>query len=165
MIHSLLLLAAAATTPPAPQPLATARGAFFALSVADVDATAAWYQEKLGLKVIMRPPAQGGVRMIALGGGGLLVELIEQEGSVPLRQAAPQIDHDIKVHGMFKSGIVVDDWNGLLAGLKARGVPIAIGPFPSSPEQRANLIIRDNEGNYIQFFESRPAPSEGQAGN
>jgi len=158
MIEALLL--AVAVTTPELAPLATARGAFIALSVPDADAAAAWYSEKLGLKVIMRPPEQGGVQMIALGGGGLLVELIEQPGAAPMRQLAPQVGHDTMVHGLFKAGVIVDDWEGLVAGLKARGVPIAIGPFPASAEQRANLIIRDNNGNYLQFFSNRPAPAE-----
>jgi hypothetical protein len=42
-------------------------------------------------------------------------------------------------------------------------VPIAMGPFPRTAEQRANLIIRDNNGNYIQFVESRPADLEAKA--
>ena len=158
MIEALLL--AVAVTTPEPVPLATARGAFIALSVPDADAAAAWYSEKLGLKVIMRPPEQSGVQMIALGGGGLLVELIEQQGSAPMRQLAPQVGHDTLVHGLFKAGVIVEDWEGLVAGLKTRGVPIAIGPFPASAEQRANLIIRDNNGNYLQFFSNRPAPAE-----
>ena len=158
MIEALLLVAAAMN--PEPGPLASARGAFIALSVPDADAAAAWYSEKLGLKVVMRPAEQGGVQMIALSGGGLMVELIEQRGSSPMRQIAPQIAHDTMVHGLFKAGVIVDDWEGLVAGLKARGVPIAIGPFPASAEQRANLIIRDNNGNYIQFFSNLPAPAE-----
>jgi catechol 2,3-dioxygenase-like lactoylglutathione lyase family enzyme len=158
MIEALMLAAAAVS--PEPEPLVSARGAFIALSVPDAEAAAAWYSDKLGLKIIMRPPEQGGVQMIALGGGGLLVELIEQQGAAPIRQIAPQVGHDTMVHGLFKAGVIVEDWEGLVAGLKARGVPIAIGPFSASAEQRANLIIRDNNGNYIQFFSNRPAPAE-----
>jgi len=32
---------------------------------------------------------------------------------------------------------------------------IAIGPFPATREQRANAIIRDHAGNFIQFFGTR----------
>ena len=163
MIGILILAAATVSSEPAPPPLATIRGAFLALSVPDADAAARWYSEKLGLKIIMRPPSQGDVRMIALAGGGLMVELIEQSGAAPLSQVAPQIRHETMVLGLFKAGVFVDDWDGLVTGLKARGVPIAMGPFPATAEQRANLIIRDNNGNLIQFFESRPAPSESAA--
>jgi hypothetical protein len=56
------------------------------------------------------------------------------------------------VHGIFKAGVVVDDYDVTLATLRARGVDIAIGPFPARNGQRANFIVRDNAGNFIQFF-------------
>jgi hypothetical protein len=56
------------------------------------------------------------------------------------------------VHGYFKAGIVVDDYDTTLEALRARGVEIAMGPFPARPGQRANVIVRDNAGNLIQFF-------------
>ena len=160
---ALLLLAAAAAPNDVPSPVATARGAFYALSVPDADAAAAWYAEKLGLKVLMRPPEGNGTQVIVIGGGGLIVELIEQQGSVALKQAAPEVKHDTMVLGLFKAGVIVDNWEGLIAALKVRGVPITMGPFPRSAEQRANLIIRDNNGNYIQFVEGQPAELEAAA--
>jgi hypothetical protein len=56
------------------------------------------------------------------------------------------------VHGFFKAGIVVDDFDKTLSALKARGVEIAIGPFPARGDQRANVIVKDNAGNLIQIF-------------
>ena len=154
------LLAAAVVAVASPEPTFTTTGAFFAVSVPDVDASAAWYREKLGLKVVMQPPEIEGSRMIALEGGGLLVELIEHDGSMPRRQAAPAITRDYQMHGMFKAGIMVDEWDRLVKTLREREVPVVIGPFPATAEQRANLIIRDNDGNYIQFFGdyARPGP-------
>lgn len=159
MIAGFILAVLAAATPPT-GPLANADGAFFALSVPDADQAATWYSEKLGLKAIMKPPAQEGSEVLILGGGGLIVELIERGDAMPLRQAAPTVTHDAMVHGVFKAGVIVKDWDALLAGLKARDIPIALGPFAASAEQRANLIIRDNNGNYIQFISNRPAPAE-----
>ena len=56
-------------------------------------------------------------------------------------------------HGMFKAGVLVKDLDKTLEKLAARGVPVAFGPFPAQPNQRANAIIRDNAGNLIQLFE------------
>ena len=39
-----------------------------------------------------------------------------------------------------------------MAPRQARGAEIAFGPFPARDGQRANLIVRDNAGNLIQFF-------------
>ena len=136
-------------------PLATVRGAFIGVSVGDLDASVKWYSEKLGLSVIMRPPKIEKSTAVILQGGGLTVELMHHEDAVPLSRAAPAINRNYLVHGIFKAGIVVDDFDKTIATLRARGVQIAIGPFPATAEQRANAIIRDNAGNYIQFFGAR----------
>lgn len=147
--------AAQAQSPPSTPAFAT-RGAFFAVSVADLEASIAWYRDKLGLQVEMRPPPADGTAMALLRGGGLTVELIEDEAAVPLAEAAPTITRNYHVHGIFKAGVEVNDWDRLVATLAERGVPIAIGPFAATAEQPANLIIRDNSGNYIQFFGPSP---------
>jgi len=132
-----------------------APGAFIGVSVADLEASVRWYSEKLGLKVVMRPPKYEKSMAVILEGGGLIVELMHNEDAVPLSQAAPAITRNYLVHGIFKAGVVVQDFDKTIANLKARGIPIVIGPFPATAEQRANAIIRDNAGNYIQFFGAR----------
>ena len=39
-----------------------------------------------------------------------------------------------------------------LAILRARGVPIEVGPFPARPTRRANFAVHDNAGNVIFFL-------------
>jgi len=130
----------------------TATGAFFALSVEDLEASTKWYSEKLGLKITMQLPKQNKVAVSVLEGWGLIVELIQNDGARPLPTVAPGINDNILVHGIFKAGVIVDDLDKMIAVFKERGVEIAFGPFPSRPNQRANVIIRDNSGNLIQFF-------------
>jgi catechol 2,3-dioxygenase-like lactoylglutathione lyase family enzyme len=137
------------------RPVFETRGAFFALSVADLDASSRWYAEKLGLSVVMRPPKQDKSAVAVLEGGGLIVELLQRDDAAPLRQAAPSVSANYQVHGFIKAGVIVDDLNATLTALRARGVEIAMGPFPASKEQRANAIVRDNAGNLIQFFGAR----------
>ena len=91
--------------------------------------------------------------MTLLQGGGLTVELVHQDESVPLRNFLPEPKGALFVHGIFKVGVIVDDFDATLAALRARGVDIAIGPFTRRADQPANAIIRDNAGNYIQIFE------------
>lgn len=133
----------------------TSRGAFIGISVSDLEASVRWYTEKLGLTVVMRPPKIEKSTAVILEGGGMIVELMHHEDAVPLAAAAPAITRNYLVHGIFKAGIIVDDFDKMLETLKARGIPIAIGPFPATAEQRANAIIRDNAGNFIQFFGAR----------
>jgi catechol 2,3-dioxygenase-like lactoylglutathione lyase family enzyme len=135
-----------------PTPAFSAKGAFFALSVADLDATAKWYAEKFGMTVVMRPPKQDKSAVAVLEGGGLTVELLQRDDAVPLTKAAPSATANYQVHGFFKAGVIVDDFDKTLATLRQRGVSVAMGPFPASDTQRANVIVRDNAGNLIQFF-------------
>jgi catechol 2,3-dioxygenase-like lactoylglutathione lyase family enzyme len=135
---------------PAKPPIATTRGAFFALSVVDLEASARWYSEKLGLEVVLNVPRTDGVAVRVLEGGGLIVELIQHDDAVPAQCAETD---PVRCHGMFKVGVLVKDLDATLEKLAARGVPVAFGPFPAQANQRANAIIRDNAGNLIQIFE------------
>jgi hypothetical protein len=56
------------------------------------------------------------------------------------------------VHGLVKAGIIVDNFEDVLAAFRARRVEVAYGPFPARQKQRANVIVRDNAGNLIQVF-------------
>ena len=136
---------AQSTPPPPPGPAVVAAGSFFALSVPDLDASAKWYTEKLGLHVVMQVPRQNKTAVTVLEGGGLIVELIQHD------DARPSGD-PLLVHGVFKVGIVVEDYVSLLELLRARRVEIVLGPFPARDGQRPNLIVRDNAGNLLQFF-------------
>ena len=142
-----------ATTTGAVAPAFTTTGAFFALSVADARASARWYQDKLGLAIVLDAPKQDRNTVIALEGGGLLVELIQNDDARPLASVAPATKgNGFLVHGMVKAGVIVSDFDAALAKLRERGVPLAFGPFPARANQRANFAIRDNAGNLVQVF-------------
>ena len=149
-----LLFVISATTAQSqrPEPALMTRGAFIALSVADVDASAKWYSEKLGLTIQKRIPRNNGVAVAILEGGGLIVEILQLDAAVPLTSLSPRPASTTNVHGIFKAGVIVDDYEGALTRLRERGVQIAMGPFPASADQHANVIIRDNSGNLIQLI-------------
>src|SRR5689334_9550511 len=115
-----LLLSLASQAPPV-----AATGSFCALSVRDLAASVRWYSEKLDMHVVMSPPKQDGVAVAVLEGGGLIVELIQNDRAVPLGTAAPSVKDRLLVHGPFKTGIIVADFDRVLALLKSRGAEIA----------------------------------------
>ncbi len=133
-------------------PFEAVTGAFFALSVADMAASAEWYSEKLGLKVVTEVPKRNESAVTVLEGGGLTVELIEHDDALPLSKAAPASAGALFLHGIFKVGVVVEDFEKAVALLRSRGVEIVHGPFPARADQPANILIRDNSGNLIQLF-------------
>ena len=146
------------TNPPTHSPFTT-KGAFFALSVADLGASASWYKEKLGMNVVMELK-QEKVAVTVLEGSGLIVELIQNADALPLRKAAPSIKDAFSIHGLVKAGIIVDDFEGTMAMLKERQVEIFLGPYPAKGNQRANVIFKDNAGNLIQFFGNKVGSSQ-----
>jgi catechol 2,3-dioxygenase-like lactoylglutathione lyase family enzyme len=139
---------------PASGPVIIATNAFFALSVADIEESTRWYRDKLGLRVTMQAARTDATKAAAtiLQGGGLTVELVQHDEAVPLRKFLPEPRGALFLHGIFKVGVTVDDFDATIAALRSRGIPIVIGPFPKRADQPANAIIRDNAGNYIQIF-------------
>ena len=52
----------------------------------------------------------------------------------------------------MKAGLLVNDFDGAVAALRARGVEIIMGPYPPRETVRANLIFKDDSGNYVQVI-------------
>jgi len=128
------------------------RGAFWALSVADIKSMSEWYADKFGLHVTLDPPKANGAKAVVLEGDGLIVELIQHDSAKPRRVAAPGASEAVLLHGIMKAGVLVDDFDKTIASLRAASVPFAFGPYPARAGQRANVIVRDPEGNLIQIF-------------
>ena len=137
----------------APRPLLETSGTFVGLSVGDIEASTKWYVEKLGLRVTHDFPRTDQTRAAArmLQGGGLSVELVQQDEAKALSAVLPAGRGALYLHGIFKFGVSVNDFDATLAAVRARGIEIAIGPFAKGADQPANMIIRDNSGNYIQI--------------
>jgi catechol 2,3-dioxygenase-like lactoylglutathione lyase family enzyme len=143
------------TSPAAAGPLLTAppTGAFFALSVGDVDASAKWYQETLGLHSVRNSRSPDGrARTVLLEGFGLIVELVQHADAQPLAKAAAGIVDAYRVHGIFKIGITVADFDAVYRRVKARGVSIRADVFSDQALGLRSVIVRDADGNLIQFF-------------
>lgn len=138
-------------------PVLAVQSAFVGLSVSDMDASERWYREKLGLKVASRAARSDANKsaMVLLQGGGLTVELVRHDDAVPLGTLRTGPGGALFVHGIFKVGVFVTNYDDVLAKLRARNVPIVIGPFPDRPDQPANFMIRDNAENYIQVLRAR----------
>ena len=155
LLPVLLLLAGGPSAKAASEPLFIAKGAFFALSVADLDASAKWYAEKFGLKVVMQVPRtkDADFAVTVLSSDGLVVELLHSDSAVSLSKAAPAVKDSLHLYGIVKAGLIVDNFDKTVALLRAHNIPIKMGPFPAQNSTGLkNLIIEDNSGNLIQFF-------------
>jgi catechol 2,3-dioxygenase-like lactoylglutathione lyase family enzyme len=140
--------------PPAPQPLAgKTLGAFFALSVADVDAMSAWYRDKLGFRIASHGEAPNKIAKFAiLEAEGSILEMIQRSDAKPLAKAVPGAKGAYEVHGIFKAGFHVADLDAVHKRVKERGIPVAYDLMPAKDVDLRSFTIRDPEGNLIQFF-------------
>jgi catechol 2,3-dioxygenase-like lactoylglutathione lyase family enzyme len=128
-------------------------GGFLALSVPDLDASAKWYTEKLGLKTVKQAKSPDKLSAVTiLEGNGLSVELVWFADAVSLSKLAPELNGSHKLHGIFKSGVLVDDLDHAWKELKSRQVTVAFEPFFDATMQCRMFAIRDNNGNLLQFF-------------
>ena len=134
-------------------PFHTAVSGFVAMSVPDLELSAKWYAEKLGLKIIKQAMSADNTRGVAiLLGGGLCVELVWFADAVSLAKIAPELKGSHQMHGIFKAGIFVDDLDSAWNELRSRKVSIAFEPFFDPSMQCRMFAIRDNNRNILQFF-------------
>lgn len=129
-------------------PAFTAQGAFVAIVVTNLDASVHWYESSLGLHVVKRGksprvPAEA----VVLGGHNLFVELIHHDG-----KQLPRVDNEASLPRLLKAGVIVGqkDFDAVAAYLQKRGVETGI--FEDKELGVHSFLLRDNDGNLIQFF-------------
>jgi catechol 2,3-dioxygenase-like lactoylglutathione lyase family enzyme len=138
-----------------PAPEFQAQGAFWAIVVADIDASERWYLENLGLRRIKKGTAPNGKsETVVLGGHGIYAELVHYlQDKDPQAQAGPKDGQRLQL-GICKTGLTVSpqDFDAILHHLRQRQAAL-VGRVISDDEMGMRaFIVRDNTGNLIQFF-------------
>ena len=131
-------------------PQFTAQGAFAAFVVTDLDASLNWYQSNLGLRVIKRGTSPRVVaETVVLGGHNVFVELIHYTDRTLAKRVID--DHNPQT-GPIKVGMSLGqkDFDSVSAYLEKHGV--TIGMFEDKEMGVKTFIVKDNDGNLIQFF-------------
>lgn len=128
---------------------------FTGLLVKDMDASIAWYRDKLGFKVVdtVNNP-NSGYRFALLSWNNTLVEIIAHAKVLSDKQIKAALPDNAGTQGFFKLGFFVDNLEEFQEELKSRGVKI-LHPVLKAEGFTRKLklfIIEDNEGNMIQFF-------------
>ena len=121
------------------------------VSVPDLEASIQWFARVLEFEVENRfeiPAIPAKVAMLRRG--TLRVELFEVPGARALPKERRQPDTDLRTHGNKHFAFAVKDADATAEVLKARGADIVfVGHF----EFGANVFIRDNAGNLIEFVQ------------
>ena len=125
-----------------------------ALSVANLDSSAAWYQTMLGFGV-MRAPYQPvpRLRIAFLTRDDFRIELIQARNSRPRRLALPDTASEISLQGFVKLGFRVADIAAAADRFRQHRVPFVFGPAADSAFRERHFIVTDPDGNLVQLFE------------
>lgn len=122
-----------------------------AISVHDMQATQAWYKRVLGFEVerefeIRAIPAQVAI----LKNGGLRIEVFQVSNAQPLPEDRLDPDTDNRTLGNKHVAFAIKDVDTFSKILEQRGADIV---WVKRMPQGANIFIRDNSGNLIEFVE------------
>jgi len=130
------------------------------ISVPDLDAAIAWWCNVLGFEVERRFPIPSiPAQVVMLKNGPLHIELFQVDGAKSLPDERREPDTDVCTHGNKHVSFAVESVRGFADELKARGADIV---WVKQMAQGANIFIRDNAGNLIEFVEA-PKPAHGYA--
>jgi methylmalonyl-CoA/ethylmalonyl-CoA epimerase len=130
------------------------------ISVPDLETAIAWWREVLGFEVERRFPIPSiPAQVVILKNGPLHIELFEVEGAKSLPDERREPDTDVYTHGNKHVSFAVESVREFAEQLKVRGADIV---WVKQMEQGANIFIRDNAGNLVEFVES-PKPAQGYA--
>jgi len=113
------------------------------LVTADSERAVRFYTEVLGFEVRSRVTVPGGLELVYLDLGGTTVELMTYTEMKP----APRAEGEHLGYRMM--ALEVDDMQGALAALKAKGIEPSWGPIVRPSYARAE--IRDPDGNSIEL--------------
>ena len=120
-----------------------------AIRVVDYAGTLRWYREKLDFHVDVEWP-WGDMQLAYLSNGTAKVEVL---GGAT---AEPQPDPSSFQHeGLNHFCLAIEDFDGTLAELRARGVEFVGEPFVVEEINRNLVIVKDNSGNIIELSAPR----------
>lgn len=127
---------------------------FFALIVADLDSSIEWYANIASFEVLNRNVVdEMGLRQANLSNGIARLELIELTSSKSISDLVSDYDPRIRVEGLFKIGFTISDFDLWLSSI-SNLVEINQSEIVIDPVSKNRMIIlRDPDGNRIQFFE------------
>jgi methylmalonyl-CoA/ethylmalonyl-CoA epimerase len=130
------------------------------ISVPDLETAIAWWREVLGFDVERRFPIPTiPAQVVILKNGPLHIELFQVEGAKSLPDERREPDTDVYTHGNKHVSFAVESVREFAEQLKVRGADIV---WVKQMAQGANIFIRDNAGNLVEFVES-PKPARGYA--
>ncbi|MBF2007950.1 MAG: VOC family protein [Chlorogloeopsis fritschii C42_A2020_084] len=130
---------------------------YVSISTPDIDRAVKWYQEKLGYQIFTRKDFPDfGTRIAVLELDDFRLELIEQNGSVPISPPRNDPPAHTNIQGISQFALLVDNLDAKIAELKSKGIETLWVKRVDYDLQLSFQFIKDCDGNLIQFVELMP---------
>lgn len=121
------------------------------ISVADLEASIAWYREMLGFELEQRLHiAQIPAEVAFIRRGDFRIELFELAGAAPLPAERREPQADLRVHGHKHLCFRVADAPACFASMREKGADIV---FESVVDGTPMGFLRDNTGNLLELIQ------------
>ncbi len=124
------------------------------ISVADLEASIAWYRDMLGfelVRIVDIPDAEKAGRVALIRHGDFIIELFCVYGAAPLPAERRHPATDIQTLGVKHVAYAVPDITALMTELKAKGADVVWDIMVHDGDRCA--FVRDNTGNLVEFVE------------
>lgn len=129
---------------------------FSALIVKDMDASISWYMEMLGYEVVdQKNLKEMKFRQANLKRGASALELIELGSAIDPADVVDGYNAKTKLHGIFKIGFTVVDFDQWLAYLQSANAEFHGDVVADPVTGNRMVIVKDPDGNRIQLFERK----------
>lgn len=124
---------------------------FIALSVPDAAASARWYREAFGLRVLDEIKAEDGAGyVVILTSDTLLLEILQLRAGKP--RANDDVQNPERTHGIFKVGFHVPDLDAAVKRLRDMKAVFDTDIIDDRKHALRFVLLRDPDGNYVQLF-------------
>jgi catechol 2,3-dioxygenase-like lactoylglutathione lyase family enzyme len=123
---------------------------FFALSVADAAASASWYGEAFGLKVLADFKPDDNAHVIILQSDTLLLEIVQLSAARSPGDAVVKDRH--RTHGIFKVGFHVANLESAVSRLREMEAKFETDIVDDRTHNLRFVLLRDPNGNMVQLF-------------
>ena len=127
---------------------------FSALIVGNIEQSITWYTNNLGFKILNKKAyPDAGFKQANLKAGNTIIELIELNTAISAKDAIPNYNNKTRIIGIFKIGFLISDFDRWIQYLTKQNVEFHGKVVNQIESDKRMVIIKDPDGNRIQFFE------------
>lgn len=148
----LSLTAPALAQSPAPATSDEVRPYLVAVSVSNLETSAAWYVDHLGFRLVDKKEFPDyKLRIAILERDRFRLELVQTEGAQSPSRLAPGSDNPARILGFGKLAFLVTDVDARARRMKEKGLKLQLEPTRDDKDGTKSFIVLDPDGNWIQL--------------